>query len=305
MNLPEGSGGVPGTVALMVLAHGAPRTLEALAVAFAACSARIYVHLDRKVDLDSYCRERSWPANLAFIRDRVAVYWGGFSMIAATEALAREALQDARHVAFALVSDDTLPLVAPERIVAELRAQPNRIDVGLSRRNPPFLRRYTDWFHMDSGATSARAIDVGQRHVDDATLDAMARLARLRSRGKFPFPEVWGGSQWWSLSRAELEFALSELATNTWLRESFEFSAVPDELAFQTIYANRQQLTARSFTGPMLTDMTRSPSPFVFRSAEEIPPAPPGKLFVRKVADDAADHVMRGLDGQRRGRSSE
>lgn len=302
---PSGSVETAGTVALMVLAHGAPRTLEALAAAFADCAVRMYVHLDSKVDLDAYCLGRSWPANLAFIRDRRAVYWGGFSMIAATEALAREAMQDARHVAFALVSDDTLPLVAPELAVAELLARPNRIDVGLSRRNPPFLRRYTEWFYMDSGATSARPMDVGQRHIDRPTLDAMARLARLQVRGKFPFPEVWGGSQWWSLSRGELEFALSELATNAWLRESFEFSAVPDELAFQTIYANRQQLTARSFTGPMLTDMTRSPAPFVFGSAEDIPPAPPGKLFVRKFADDSAAKVMHDLGARWRGPSGD
>lgn len=300
-------GGAPseGTVALMVLAHGAPRSLEAMAAAFADRAVRMYVHLDRKVDLDAYSGGRSWPANLAFINDRRAVYWGGFSMIEATEALAREALQDARHAAFALVSDDTLPLVAPDVVLSELRARPDRIDVGLSRRNPPFLRRYTDWFFMDSGATSARPIDIGQRHVDRATLDAMARLARLQARGKYPFAEVWGGSQWWSLSRQDLEFALSELATNVWLRESFEFSAVPDELAFQTIYANRHQLTARSFTGPMLTDMTRSPAPFVFHAASEIPPVAPGKLFVRKVADESAVDIMRHLEGRWQGPSGD
>lgn len=92
-----------------------------------------------------------------------------------------------------------------------------------------------------------------------------------------------------------LEGILDELARDDWLRESFEFAAVPDELAFQTLYANRLGLTARSFTGPMLTDMTRQPAPFVFQAFEELPAIPPGKFFVRKVADTAATECMRRL----------
>lgn len=92
-----------------------------------------------------------------------------------------------------------------------------------------------------------------------------------------------------------LEGILDALARDDWLRESFEFSAVPDELAFQTLYANRLQLTARSFTGPMLADMTRQPAPFVYHAYAELPAIPPGKLFVRKVVDAAAAEFMRRL----------
>lgn len=283
------------TVALLVLAHGAPAALEALAGAFAAPGFHTYVHLDLKVDRAQYSLGRCWPHNVTFIDERVSVYWGGFSMIKATEALARAALSDGTHGAFALVSDDTLPIVPPSEIRRQLLVRPDRIDVGLSRRNPPFLRRYTDWFLMDYGATSARPVDIGLRNVDDAVLESIGRLQRLRERGKYPFPEVWGGSQWWSLGRDDLEWALGQLSSNVWLRESFEFSAVPDELAFQTIYANRRGLTARSFTSPMLADMTRNPSPYVFRTADELPAAPDGKLFVRKVADDAAAQVLQQL----------
>jgi hypothetical protein len=283
------------TVALLVLAHCAPAALEALAGVFAVPGFHVYVHLDLKVDRAQYSVGRRWPCNLTFIDDRVDVYWGGFSMIKATEALARAALSDEAHGAFALVSDDTLPLVPPSEIRRQLLARPDRIDVGISRRNPPFLRRYTEWFLMDCGATSARPVDIGLRNVDDTMLESIGRLVRLRARGKYPFPEVWGGSQWWSLGREDLAWALRELSSNVWLRESFEFSAVPDELAFQTIYANRRGLTARSFTSPMLTDMTRNPSPYVFRTADELPPTPEGKLFVRKVADEAAADVLQEL----------
>jgi hypothetical protein len=282
-------------VALLVLAHRAPGGLEQLARVFATGGFRIHVHLDRKIDPQAYTAGRTWPDNLRFIEERHEIFWGGFNMVRATVALARDALRHPRTTACVLVSDDTLPLLAPARIHAEISARPDRIDVGLAKRNPPFLRRYTDWFFMDSPATSARPLAIEDRGIDAATLDALQRLARAQLRGKHPLPEVWSGSQWWSLGRPMLEGILDELARDDWLRESFEFAAVPDELAFQTLYANRLGLTARSFTGPMLTDMTRQPAPFVFQAFEELPAIPPGKFFVRKVADTAATECMRRL----------
>lgn len=279
-------------VALLVLASQCPRVLEVLAHAFDNDRFRLFVHVDRKVDIDAYCAGRLWPRNLEFLDDRHEVFWGGFSMVRATETLACRALACSDNSVMALVSDDTLPLVHPGRIHAELCARPDRIDVGLSRRNPPFLRRYTEWYFLDSGATGARPADVGQRTFDDRALDAIARMGRLRSRGKYPLPEVWGGSQWWSLGRDALEPILDELRQNQWLRESFEFAAVPDEQAIQTLYALRRGLTSRSFTSPMFSDLSGNPAPAVFDAGTTIPACPDGKLFIRKIADGAADAVM-------------
>ena len=284
--------------ALLVLACKAPKVLEVLARNFSKEPFRIFVHLDSKVSLEDYSQGRDWPGNLEFLDERFEIFWGGFNMVRATEALALRALRDSNTGIFALVSDDTLPLLPADEIHRQLLSQPNLIDVGISRRNPPFLRRFTEFFFMDSLATSARPMEVQSRSFDEASLDAVRRLALLRARGKFPFPEVWGGSQWWSLGREMLEAILDELSQNTWLRESFEFCAVPDEFAFQTLYANRAGLTARSFTGPMLTDATRDPSPFIFHSLQDFPAIPEGKLFVRKIHEASAESILRELQAR-------
>lgn len=278
-------------VTVMVLAQRCPQVLEALSRACDVPGLRMLVHLDAKESLDGYASGRSFPDGLEFIDERHEVFWGGFSMIRATEALARRALEDSSCEACVLVSDDTLPLVPAVRIRRELLDRPDRIDVGLTRRNPPYLRRWTEFFFLDSPMTSARPIATELRAADAASLEAMRRLERLRARGKHPFTEVWGGSQWWSLGRDSLRACLDGLS-DEWVRESFEFSAVPDELAFQTLHANRLGLSARSFTGPMLTDMGREPMPFVFRRAEELPSQREGKLFVRKVAPEAGESMM-------------
>lgn len=287
-------GGGP-CVALLVLAHAAPSVLAETARVFDDPRFRIHVHLDRKVGLEDYGAGRVWPGGLRFIEERCDVYWGGFNMVRATEALARAALADASTTVCCLISDDTVPLLPPDQVYGALTSVPDRIDVGLSRRNPPYLRRYTDYYFLDSRLTSARWLEAHDRSADGTAVEALQRLARLRERGKYPFPENWNGSQWWSLARGTLEAILGELSGNPWLRESFEFSAVPDESAFHTLYANRLGLSARSFTGPMLTDATRVPAPYVYRSLAELPSIPAGKLFLRKVDDAAGASLMREL----------
>jgi hypothetical protein len=277
---------------LLVLACHAPRALEQFARRFDAESVSIHVHLDRKVDLDTYSAGRRWPPNLSFVEDRHEVFWGGFSMIRATEAAATAAMLEPGTSAFALVSDDTLPLRPVPEICSELLERPDRVDVAPSWKNPPYLRRYTEWFFLDSGATAVRPTELAGRSMSDGCLDAIARLARVRRRGKFPLTQVWGGSQWWSFGRETLGAILAELSGNQWLRESFEFAAIPDEQAFHTLYANRAGLTSRSFTSPMFADMAGHPAPAIYRSLEEVPPMPEGKLFLRKVDDASAEAVM-------------
>lgn len=276
------------TVAILVLAQRNPLALERFCRIFQGHPYKFIAHLDRKIDLQCYSEGIDWPDNVIFVDERVEVFWGGFNMIRATESLARIALADKANEVFVLVSDDTLPLFPPDRTYQELFSCKDRIDIGLSRRNPPFFRRYNDFYFLDSAATSARVLDTQLRSVDATTIDAIIRLQRLRQRGKYPLPEVWSGSQWWSLGRSTLTDIIAELAGNSWLRESFEFSAVPDELAFQTLYANQKGLTSRSFTGPMLSDMSRFPAPFVYQAHDEIGSIPAGKLFVRKIANESA-----------------
>lgn len=279
-------------VALLVLAHCAPLGLETLSKVFDDDRFCIYVHLDLKVDRSSYEFGRRWNSRTRFVDERYEIFWGGFNMVRATEALIRLALADETIGTCVLLSDDSLPLSPPSEIFQELIKEPNRIDVGMYRRNPTFLKRYTCYFYLDSHATSARPLDVGSRQVDGIALEAWSRLILLRQRGKYPIDEVWGGSQWWSMSRAMLQTILEELSCNVWLRESLEFSAVPDEIAFQTLYAQFKNLKARSFSSLMLTDMGRQPCPYIFSQARELPASPPGKLFVRKIANIMAPNVM-------------
>lgn len=111
-------------------------------------------------------------------------------------ALARDALRHPRTAACVLVSDDTLPMLSPARIHAEISARPDRIDVGLAKRNPRFLRRYTDWFFMDSPATSARPLA-----VEECGIECVASLARLGAPVVILPQSLAGHDDFWRAAR--------------------------------------------------------------------------------------------------------
>jgi hypothetical protein len=171
-------------------------------------------------------------------------------------------------------------------------SQSDRIDVGLYKKNPIFLQRYANLFFMDSNSTSVRPVKLEDRHINQKCIEDVLRLSQLQKRGKFPLDEVWGGSQWWSMSRTTVQAIVNELSSNLWLRESFEYSAIPDEMVFQTLYARLKNLSTRSFTSPMFTDMTKYPRPYVYKAISEFPEIPLGKLFVRKIDNSNALSVM-------------
>jgi hypothetical protein len=284
-------------VALLVLGSSCPEVFREMVALFASHSDfNIYLHLDSRVDGDVYLRScAEFLERVVLVSPSLPIYWGGFRMVVATELLANRALQDDANQIFCLLSDDSLPLYPPSILRDRLSDQPARIDLSLTSRNPTHLQRYTDYYCFDSDATTPRSLPAESRLICPEFSSAVMRLESLRRTGKYPFPAIWSGSQWWCFDRSTLESILDPLSSNTWIRESFEFSAVPDELVFHTLYANSNRFAIRSLTGPMHTDFTRDPAPYVYTSIEQSFPIREDKLFIRKISDGSASLIMNQL----------
>jgi hypothetical protein len=88
------------------------------------------------------------------------------------------------------------------------------------------------------------------------------------------------------------------------VRESFEFSAVPDESYVQSILMNFYPEMKR-VQSPMLVDWTRQPRPYVFQSLEDVKSrVGEDHCFVRKITarhQELLLDLIRSLDtGERR-----
>lgn len=281
-------------IAFLILGNSCPRVFAEMAGLLDNDPGfNLYLHLDSRVDCEAYLKHAAeFLDRITLVSPSYQVFWGGFNMVQATEALAKCAMRDVNNQIFCLLSDDSLPLYPPSILKTLLRYHPNRIDLSLASRNPIFHQRYTEYYYFDSAATSPRYHAIESRSISPEFSSSILRLERLRKIGKYPFPAIWSGSQWWSLDRSSLQSVLYSLSNDHWIRESFEFSAVPDEMTFHTIYASLSHFEIRSHTGPMHADFTKKPAPFIYSSIEDLFSVRKDKLFFRKVSDQCASLII-------------
>ncbi|MFC7477489.1 beta-1,6-N-acetylglucosaminyltransferase [Dankookia sp. GCM10030260] len=283
------------TVAILVLGYREPSVLAAVVPVYRKAGFDIYVHLDAKASVVDYALAMGDQAQYCrFIQPRTPVFWAGFTMTQATMQLLETALGAKDYTNLALVSDDTLPIVPIARLRTALTTRVERIAIRLLQAGDVFLRRYQEFFYLDHAATSLLGRPIETACIDQAFIETFARLLARRRAGKVDLP-LYYGSQWWCLTGDAARRVLSLHADRTDLRESFEFSAVPDEMYIQTLVANFAQANG-IVQGPVYVDWTQTPKPFVFSRIEQFSNAvSPDHLFVRKVSSQTPDFIKEAI----------
>jgi hypothetical protein len=267
-------------VAVLVLAHD-PVPLQYLLDTLDA-RFRIFIHIDAKTALDRIARAGlRLPAHATLVNPRIAVFWGGFSMLRATLALIDAALAEAPFERLVLLSGDTLPvrrndvlhdtLLDDRREFIELVEVPD--DPGLAGTSaetcaarlgwvqPWRFHNRTDWDHIllnpATRAEAAAQYGLDQSRADwlrgDAQALVQAALDLLPPRPKL-FARLRYGSQWWALSGATLRAIRSRLhdpAVHAWFRHL----QVPDEHMIHTVLANELDIDACGT--PVWSDLAR------------------------------------------------
>lgn len=273
-------------IALLVLASGAPAVLDSHAAAFEADpDVHFFVHLDAKASLADFAAPRS-RTNVTFLAARLPIFWGGFNMVRAEIALLRAALAaPSGFDELALISDDSYCLRSGRALKAALPAAEAWIDQNPIEPAQDYPR-YARFYCLDAAPFTARHLPVEERHVTEADSAEIAALEALRARGKAPLTRLYHGAQWWCLQRAVAAFVVAAFDEGEHVRDSFRFSAIPDETCVQTIVG----LSGRPWTvqrSPMFYDFSRDPKPFVFAAPSELEDALRSPcLFVRKIAAD-------------------
>lgn len=212
------------STAFLILCHTPPHHVALLAARNP--DARFYLHYDAQSslsELDFLCGLN----NVAILTERVAVRWGGFSMIEATLLLFQAALKDEENQSFHLISGHCAPLQSAARLAQLCAAAPHNA-LWLDSAITPRLR-YRTRFRAPHADTP------WQRKLAGKLLTKSLQLLDKI----LPCDDVCvAGSQWFSANRSALQ-TLYHAAQGA-ISDEFRQSLCPDEHFFQTIALRRQ-----------------------------------------------------------------
>jgi len=302
-------------LAFLIAAHTQPELLARLARRLRGPGSSIFIHIDQKADIRPFEKAlRENDAGDFHLVPRARSGWGTFGQVRASLALLISALEyDREAERFILISGQDYPLMTPARMAAFFEANADTDfftchplpwsewegNGGLDR-----LRRYHFPMGRYSFAYPSENLP-GSRVARAAHAACSLFLPQER-----PLPEeiaLYGGSNWWNLTRhsamAVLEFHLRHKR----FRRMFRFTKSADEIYFQTALLNspsRQPVEGDDLRC-VFWDGRRDEHPAILRMEDYAEIAASRKLFARKMDAlfslplmERIDHELLGEDAR-------
>ena len=225
-------------IAYLILAHNDPEHLKRL-VDKLNFKCDFYIHLDKKSDITVFA-EVTTKSNVVFIKSRVSINWGGFSIVRATINLMEAVVFSCKAYShIILLSGQDYPIKDPKKIWKLFASNPSTefINFGFMENDPAYykdiLSRY--YFRDNFGFVKNRFI----KKVLRASLEKMARPIK---RAYFKDMKPCFGSQWWALSFDCVKYILEFISERPYFLIFYKNSFAPDEHFFHTIVANSPYL---------------------------------------------------------------
>lgn len=264
------------SVAILILSHE-ENTLRSLAKVLDS-DFSLFAHVDKKtIDIN----EKNYPSNTHFVDERFSVYWGGWSMMEATFALLRAALQAGPFSRYVLISGDSLPVVAPEILRSKLYdIEKDYIDLWPVQNDPSLAGmsmgdaakvygwvqpwRFYNHVFWDNEITHPyyrenfiKSYGINYNSGDRIRSDLNKYLSEIFKDLPRPklFDTFWFGSQWWALTHQTIMNIYEDL-TNSTIIGYFRTMQVPDEHMLQTILGNKRDAfeNRQVIRGPIFQD---------------------------------------------------
>ncbi|MEP7318389.1 MAG: beta-1,6-N-acetylglucosaminyltransferase [Panacibacter sp.] len=276
-------------IAYLIAAHNNYRHLQKLINALSNGDSTFYIHIDKKSLLPNVKDDK-----IFYIKNRVNVYWSGFSQVRATLNLMEEAIKG-NHDYYAYISGVDYP-IKPNTYLYEVLKKGNEYiqinKMGQDTFAP--LSRYKYYYFTDY--YNRRNKSAWQTKF---FLSVQKLLRKCKIKKSIPY-NLFTGASWFVLSKACISYILNCIETDKNYIKFFKTGFCPDESFFQTIIGNSQfyQQVKNSLT---YADWSVDPGPAVI-SENHLPvlKTVTDKFFARKFNDDSAA-VIDSIDKELRG----
>ena len=288
-------------IAYLIPVHANPIHLGRLVGRLSSRSSGFFIHVDAKSDLADFVHLAG--PSVGFTADRVAVWWGDYSQVAATLTLIRAALDDPRQYdRFVLLSGADYPLRSTQYVEQFFEQHPrtefvNMVEMPSDEAGKPLTRLTT--YQPGPGRTP-----LGMA-LHRTMLGVGRRVHQRDYQTPFQGMVPYGGSTWWALSREACELIVSFVDRRPDFVRFFRHAICPDESFFQTIVGNAalRENVRRNLTFVDWSAGGQNPSAFTeahlhrFGTADSLTVTDvygSGELlFARKFVDDDGDLVAR------------
>lgn len=240
-------------IAYLILVHNNARHLERLIQSLLFENTEIFVHVDKKRDINQFANFKD-NEKVHYIKERVSVNWGGYSMVKAQLNLLRSTRTEFDY--YILLSGVDYPVKSNEYIKEYLTLNNGKNFIGaeaMPLSHKPMDRLST--FHLEGGIRAKGIkkyfIKLGNQ-ILKYTINKRALPCDL-----IPY----AGSQWWALHKDFVKHLLIYLEENEEIEKFYKNTFIPDEMFFQTLIMN--SAFKESVRGTLTyTDWEMGPAPY-------------------------------------------
>lgn len=214
-------------LAHLILVHSNPVQTEKLVKRLCHPDADIYIHLDAKADISEFQALSAVP--VTFIKKRISVKWGNYSMVEATLASFEEILASGTvYSHINLLSGQDYPLKSAQEIQKFLFAHPDKT----------FMRSLAIPEEWDEPVERLEKYNLGDltfpgKHIVQNIMN------RILPKRKLPrHLKIYGRSQWFTITPECALYTINYLKEHKRVRRFFRRTWAADELIFQTVLFN-------------------------------------------------------------------
>lgn len=260
-------------LAHLILAHRGPEQADRLIKKLWHEDTDFYIHVDLKSDIKDFL-PLGQIQNVFFIKERVAVYWGSYSLVKATVNGIKQILHSLRKYSYInLMSAQDYPLQSPPNIHLFFKEHPGKAFMHCLSVND-------EW--QEAIPRLARYHLTNYRFIGRYTVEKI--LNKILPTRKIPLSLIpVGRSQWFTITPVHAEYIVNFLKEHKKVERFFKLTWAPDEIIFQTILCNSAYKKDIVNDNLVYTDWSEgraSPKALTMNDAEALMNS--GKLFARK-----------------------
>jgi len=274
-------------LAHLILAHNNPQQLERLVKRLNHPDADVYVHLDAKAPIAEYEAIKDLP-NTFFVKERVNVVWGEYSIMQATLNGMEEILGNGKtYTHINLLSGNDYPLQNNETIHRFFFANTGKTFMW-------YEPIFDDWIHGQARMNNYYLGEYGfpGRHH-------LANLVnKILPKRKLPGNlTAYGRAQWLTITPESAAYVIKYIKDNPALKRYFRMTWAVDEVFFQTILCNSP--LRDTLINDFLRYVVLQPDfrPATLTMADGATLTSSGKFYARKFDSNVDSKIFDYLDG--------